>query len=122
MQWKKHAIDSREENLNQVEARVGKLVASKKFKTKEDSDRRIKLEKNILQAVSRWERPTKPDLPKILEDKKKAEEDAAALIKEPLTLLVEKVTNRLKPKKENPKRPSLERRETIDTSRVFEHP
>ncbi|KAG4441971.1 hypothetical protein IFR05_002539 [Cadophora sp. M221] len=120
--WRKHAIDTREENFDQIEARVANLLASKKLKTKEDGDRRIDLERKILTAVSGWTRPADLDLPKILEDAKKAEEEAAALIKDPLTYLVEKVAKRFKPTKEKPKRPSLEHRETIDTSRVFEHP
>ncbi|KAH6712755.1 hypothetical protein BKA61DRAFT_484150 [Leptodontidium sp. MPI-SDFR-AT-0119] len=92
--WRRHAIDTCKDNFNQIEARVTKLIASKKFKTKEDSDRHAK----------------------------KAEEEAAALAKDPLTYLVEKVAKRFEPKKEKPKRPSSEPRETIDTSRKFEHP
>jgi hypothetical protein len=122
MKWKRHAIDTREDNFNQIEARVAKLFASKKFKTRADSDRRIDLEKKILTAVSGWTRPADLELPKILKDAKKAEEEAAALARDPLTYLVEKVAKRFKPKKEKPKRPSLEPRETIDTSRVFERP
>ncbi|CZT41654.1 uncharacterized protein RSE6_01413 [Rhynchosporium secalis] len=108
--------------LCDIEPRVAKLVASKKIESKEHGDRRIRIEKNILRAVSSWTMPHEPPLPKILEDAKKAGADAAALIKDPLTHLIEKVTNRFKPKEEIIVKPKLERQATVDTSRDFKLP
>ncbi|PVH89197.1 hypothetical protein DL98DRAFT_97495 [Cadophora sp. DSE1049] len=121
--WRRHAIGTCRDNFVNVEARVAEWIKCNKFKSKAESDRRIELEKKILTAVSHWKPPDEPStLPKILQDAKKAEEEAAALIKDPLTYLIEKATKRFKAKKEESKPPSLQRRETIDTSRKFELP
>ncbi|KAH7399882.1 hypothetical protein BKA64DRAFT_467978 [Cadophora sp. MPI-SDFR-AT-0126] len=120
--WRRYAISTCETNLKTVEARVKKWIESNKFKSNAESDRRIELEKKILTAVSRWENPEKPPLPKILQDEEKAEKEAAALITDPLTYLSEKITKRFKAKKEDSRPPPLQRRETIDTSREFELP
>ncbi|KAL2071212.1 hypothetical protein VTL71DRAFT_12447 [Oculimacula yallundae] len=120
--WRRHAIDTCKDNLHDVEPRVAKLLAAKKLKSKRDADRRIALEKKILAAVSGWSKPDIPDEPKILLEAKKVEADTAAHVKDPLTYLIEKVSGRFKPKEEKVKRPTLEKTETIDTSREFEHP
>ncbi|XMA07793.1 hypothetical protein WAI453_000584 [Rhynchosporium graminicola] len=120
--WRRYARKTCEDNVSDIEPRVAKLVASKKIESKEHGDRRIRIEKNILRAVSSWTMPHEPPLPKILEDAKKADADAAALIKDPLTHLIEKVTNRFKPKEEIILKPKLERQATVDTSRDFKLP
>lgn len=123
LEWRRHAIETCGENLQNVETRVVEWKKQNKFKSPGDSERRITLEKKILKAVSGWKKPDEPsELPKILQDEKNAEEDAAALIKDPLTYLIEKISKRFKPKKVETKRPDLQPRETIDNSRVFEHP
>ena len=94
-----------------------------KFKSKAESDRRIELERKILKEVRRRGPPEEPStLPKILQDAKKAEKEAEALIKDPLTYLIEKISKRVGGIKEESKPPPLYRREAIDTSREFELP
>ncbi|KAK0103966.1 hypothetical protein ONS96_005071 [Cadophora gregata f. sp. sojae] len=119
--WRKHAIAKCDENLKNVETRVVKWIYLNRFETKAASDRRIELEKKILRKVSTWHDPVEPPLPKILLDAKKAEEDAASHTKDPLAHLIEKVSNKLRSKKEEAKLPPSPHREATDT-REFKLP
>lgn len=123
--WRMHAISNREANLKDVKERVEEMVKSKKSKLKEeDRSRRVDFEKEILVAVNKWRQPRSLLLtkPKTIQDAEESEEKAVERAKDPLKYLIVKVAKKWKGEEKKHKRPTLETRETIDTSRICEHP
>lgn len=81
IEWRIHAIKSREDYLNNLNAKLDMMMAQNKPKlTAAERPRRFELEKLILSAVGNWERATLPPTPNELGGPEDQEDSKSSIL------------------------------------------